>query len=255
MNNYLQVAIEAANESAKLISKYFNLQGLETSYKDDNSPLTIADIEAEKLIREIVSNNFPEHKIVGEELEDSGSVNEYKWIVDPIDGTIKFARGIPLFSTQIAMLERDAPVVGVTNNVALGELFYASVGEGAWCDGQSLSVSKTSKLEKAFVSDGSLKHFLKAGYLDQHAELVSKCRSRGFGDAYAYTLLASGKVDVVIEAKTKPWDIAASIVLVEEAGGKVTDFQGKPIDLNTDKDIQIIASNGILHDEVLGFFG
>ncbi|MBD3280680.1 inositol-phosphate phosphatase [Candidatus Dojkabacteria bacterium] len=252
-NKFLKTALKAAEEANKVVMKYFgDLESMETEFKDDNSPVTLADREAENVIKEILLSKFPQHSIVSEENEDSLKDSEYVWIVDPIDGTIKFSRGIPLFSVQIALVREYKPILGVTSNPALGELYHAVEGQGTYKNGKRVHVSKTSDLSKSLTCAASTKYFNRTGNLDALLRLLEFGKDRGIGDAYAYSLLASGSADVVIEAKTKIWDVAASKVLVEEAGGKVTDFYGRELDFQTLEDIEAVATNGILHDEVIG---
>jgi histidinol-phosphatase len=172
--------------------------------------------------------------------------------VDPLDGTKNFIRGIPLFGTLIAMLHRSKPVVGLISLPVLREKVFAVRGNGAFNHaGLRLRVSETA-LPDAHVSFGGLNHFQRIGAWSALTEIVQRsARSRAIGDCYSYCLIAAGKCDAVIEAKVGFWDIAAAAVIVEEAGGMVTDLEGKPIGQQT---TTVLASNGKIHSTVLEIF-
>ncbi len=253
MDNYLEIALSAVKKAEKEIMKVYNQSSFDVEYKDDNSPVTIADTKAEEIIISEIKDHFPSHSVLGEEFGSDDVDSEFIWITDPIDGTVKFSHRIPLFSTQLALVQEGEVILGITNNLALGELFHAEKGKGTFKNGKRVYVSKTVDLTKAFITAGSIKHFYRNGTMENYAKLVEVCRSRGFGDAYAYSLLAAGNVDISMEAMTKIWDIAAAKILIEEAGGKVTDFEGKEIKMDRRGDITVLATNGLLHEQVLKY--
>ncbi len=245
---YLDVAIMAAKAAEKIIKSHYG-RALSTEYKNDKSPVTVADKEAEIAIKEIVKAHFPDHGFLGEESGTSETMSEYVWIVDPIDGTKNYTRNIPLFATQVALIHRDEVVVGLSLAPELGELVTAYKGGGAYLNGKQVHVSDVAKVEEAYVSFGGLKYFKKHGLENGIIDLTSRAYySRGIGDAWSYHLLARGAMDIMIEADTKIWDICAVSIIVEEAGGKVTDISGNKLSRNTKS---IVATNGKMHDEVL----
>ena len=243
----LDVAIDAAKQAGELALKYFKSQP-KVSYKADKSPVTIADLEAEKLIRRIINRKFPDHGIIGEEFGEEKPNAKYKWVIDPIDGTRAFTRSIPFWATLLAVLENNKPIIGVLYAPTSHELFTSERNKGTYLNGKRQKVSKISKLENAYLTHSSIDAFEKHDKLKGFLNLYKSLRAhRGFGDSYGYNLLIQGKVDIMVEAKDKIYDIAAPSLLVEEAGGKFSDFTGK-FSLTSDC---AIATNGILHNQVL----
>jgi len=250
-SNFLSVAIDAANKAEKVIMKHYAGE-ITYAAKSDMSPVTIADTEAEKVIIETIKDSFPDHSFLGEESGDQESESEYQWIIDPIDGTKNYSRHIPLFATQIALLKNGEIILGVSNAPALKELIYAEKGKGAHFQEKNLIVSNIAELSDSYFCFGGLKYFNKHNHIDALLELVSKTLGhRGIGDFWCYHLLAQGKIDIMIEAETKIWDFAALKIIVEEAGGKVTDIHGNKITKDT---TSIIATNRNLHDSVVEMF-
>lgn len=248
---FLQVALEAVKEAEKVILHYYSDE-IRAAFKEDQSPVTKADIEAEKIIVDLIKNKFPDHAFLGEESGASEKISEYLWIIDPIDGTKNYMRKIPLFATQIALMKGDDLILGVSNAPALEELIYAEKGKGTYFNDNKITVSLVSELNQAYVSFGSLRSFVAEGKLDSLINLSNKVQGmRGFGDFWSYHLLAQGKIEIMIEAKTKIWDIAALKVIIEEAGGKITDILGNPIGKET---TSIIATNKNFHEEVVTYF-
>jgi histidinol-phosphatase len=250
-SKYLETAVKAARLSEEVILKYYS-SDLKIEAKSDNSPVTIADKEAERIIRETIKERFPDHGFFGEEFGESQTASDCIWIIDPIDGTKNYTHGIPLFATQIALMYKNEVVVGVSNAPVLHELLSASKGEGTTLNGKDISVSKKQKLSEAYLSFGSLNSFKKNNQSENLSDLIEHSyTARGFGDAWSYHLLAQGKIDAMIEASTKIWDIAAVSLIVEEAGGRVTDISGNKITKDT---TSIIATNNKIHEPVLNYF-
>lgn len=243
----INVAINAAKLAGDLALKYFKSQP-EVEYKPDNTPVTRADREAEKLIRKIIAQKFPDHGIIGEEFEPVKAQARFKWVIDPIDGTKSFIRGIPFWSTLLALLDADKPIIGICYFPALDQFYRAQKGKGAFLNDRPVHVSKVSKLENAFISHGGIKYFEKEHKLKGFLKLmeVVQC-NRGFGDAFGYALVAQGKIDAFLEGGNKIHDVAAPSILIEEAGGKFTDMSGN-FSLTTGSDL---ATNGLLHPQVL----
>jgi histidinol-phosphatase len=218
--------------------------------KSDRSPVTAVDEEVEARIREIVRHRFPEHRILGEERGAEGALGSpFLWVIDPIDGTKPFVRGLPHFGTLVAVMYKGQVVVGVSHAPALRETAVAVRGQGAFLDGQRLAVSDIQDLAGALVIHGGVRYFLRAGKLDRLGALSERIwGTDGFKDFWSYHLLASGRVDAVLEADTNVWDIAAASLIVEEAGGRATDFAGERVGPQT---TSMIASNGLIHEELL----
>lgn len=245
---HLQTALEAANAAADVIRHYYQ-RGTAVTLKADQSPVTVADVEAEQTIRRIIAARFPAHGFYGEETGRSAENAEYLWLVDPIDGTKAFVRGYPFFSTQIALMHRGELVLGVSSAPVYGELLCAERGQGAWLDGAALHVSTIDRIEACAISAGNLKRLALSEQWMRYGQLIARAqRIRGYGDFLHYHLLAAGKIDVVVESDVNILDIAALVVIVEAAGGKFTDLSGAPVGLET---TSVLASNGQLHAAVL----
>jgi len=244
---FLTAALEAARAAADVIRHYYRGQ-FEVNLKADNSPVTRADIEAEQVIRKTISLRFPEHGFFGEETGRSDGDSGYLWLVDPIDGTKSFVRKYPFFSTQIALMHEGRIVLGVSSAPAFEEIAWAEAGAGAWLDGHRIQVSDISKLEQAAVSTGNLRTLASGEGWARWGKVVARVdRIRGYGDFYHYHLLASGRIDAVVESDVNILDIAALSLIIEEAGGRFTDLEGNPVTLET---TSVLASNGPLHKEI-----
>jgi histidinol-phosphatase len=239
-------AVEAARAAGEIALRYYR-GSFDVTLKADQTPVTQADREAEQVIRTILGRAFPAHGFLGEEFGAEGST-EARWIIDPIDGTKNFVRRIPLWAVLIALEEGGEVTTGVVFNPARGELYWARRGEGAYLNGERIRVSGYDGLADATLLTAGLGLLRASGWWDGFVRLVDATgRQRGFGDYYGYGLVAEGKAEVCLEVELKPWDVAAVKVLVEEAGGRLTDFKGRP-------DIYggtVLASNGRLHDQAL----
>jgi len=248
----LEAAIAAAAAAAELIrASYRGVSNVRT--KQDGSPVTDADVAAEQAIRSIVQGRFPEDGFFGEESVADRLDAERLWIVDPIDGTKSFVRRYPMFSTQIALMQRGRLELGVSCAPVYGETLWAERGNGTWQDGARLAVSGIAALEQATVSTGNLRTLARGPRWAALGRMVERLdRIRGFGDFLHYHLLAAGKIEAVIESDINILDIAALTVIVEEAGGRVTDLEGAPIGLGSRS---ILASNGALHETILEELG
>ena len=248
----LETAIDAARAAEKVIRSHYDAQP-EVRIKPDNTPVTIADLEAEQLIREMIHAYWPDHGFLGEETGADTIDGDYLWLVDPIDGTKSFVRQYPFFSTQIALMHCGELQLGVSNAPLFGELAWAERGHGAFLNDKRCQVSTLESLVKCTVSMGNLVTLAGSDRWSALGDLLTRVnRSRGYGDFYHYHLLACGKIDAVIESDVNILDIAALCVIVEEAGGRFTDLSGGSIDLNS---TSVLASNGLLHDELLDALG
>ena|SRR3989344_5680466 len=243
----LEVAIKAAQEAGKILEKYFETEILK-EFKEDASITTIADKESEELIKKIILENFPEHSILGEETGMTGEQSDYVWHVDPLDGTRNYSNGIPLFAVSIALAYKRELIVGVIHNPNLNTLFYAEKGKGAYWNDKKIHVSK-DEAKKGIVTVAS-------GKMPAHKELrrnlmhylpdnvVSAVRDFGC-TAFDLAYVARGSTEADIKFGLSSYDFAAGLLLVSEAGGKITKVDGSPWNLS---ETSYIASNGIFHD-------
>lgn len=247
-SEYLQTALQAASVASEISRNYY-AGNFTVTTKDDLTPVTQADIECEQAIRKIILERFPEHGFYGEETGRTRDDADYLWLVDPIDGTKGFVRQYPFFSTQIALMHKGQIILGVSSGTMMGELAWAEKGRGAWLNGQRLAVSDISNPDRAAVSTGNLKSLAMSEGWSKLGEIVARAdRIRGYGDFYHYHLLASGKIEAVIESDVNILDIAALSIIVAEAGGAFTDINGKAIGLETRS---VLATNAALHDDYL----
>lgn len=247
-SDYLQVALEAAGVAAKISRDYYKGNFTVTT-KADQTPVTQADVECEHAIRQIILRKFPGHGFFGEETGTSQGDAEYLWLVDPIDGTKSFVRQYPFFSTQIALLHAGEIILGVSSGTMMDELAWAEKGQGAWLNDKRLQVSDIADPKRAAVSTGNLRSLARSDSWQQLGDVLAQAdRTRGYGDFYHYHLLASGKLEAVIESDVNILDIAALSVIVREAGGIFTDLAGQQPGLATRS---VLASNAQLHDYYL----
>ena len=228
---------------------------LRVTTKPDLTPVSDADRAAERAIRERLAEARPDDAVLGEEFGETpgaGGANGRRWVLDPIDGTKNFVRGIPVWGALIA-LERDGePAVGVVSAPALGRRWWAAQGEGAFADGKRIHVSAVTDLGDAQLSIDSMTEFEEFGLGDAALELERRCwRGRGLGDFWSHVLVAEGAVDVAVEPSVALWDVAPLLVIVEEAGGRFTDIGGR----RRASGGSALSTNGALHDEVLGLLG
>lgn len=259
----LEFAIETATQAAALTLRFFQARDFQTETKADGSAVTTADREAEELVRAAISNRFPRDSVLGEEYGSTPGVpgNQgtdcFRWIVDPIDGTASFIHGVPLFGTMLACERGGRIIIGVIVVPGLKETVYAEEGGGCWFRGThgtaGLSrVSRTVGLRNSVACTTSLEYFIRSGRESDYAKLHRAVKTtRGWSDCYAFLLLATGRIDAVVEPMVKPWDVAAVVPIVREAGGTVTDFDG----LNRIDSGHCIASNGAVHAELLEVLG
>jgi histidinol-phosphatase len=217
-------------------------------WKNDNSPVSAADREAEKHLRKELLEAFPDDGFLGEEYGDHAGRSGYRWIVDPIDGTRSFVRGIPHWATLVGLTYHGEPIAGVAVEPVLDRTYRALRGAGAYRDDKRIQVSPIDRLDDAILFYSSLAWFVKAGKQDVFLKLVAQTqRQRGFGDYYGHLLVAQGSGEIMVEHGVHAWDVAALKVIVEEAGGRFTDWTGRPTIDTPD----VIATNGPLHETVL----
>lgn len=245
LEHALAVAKQAAIKAESVIKKYYQGSQLATEVKSDQTPVTVADKKAEEIIRSIITENFPEHGIFGEEFGRSDSdSSDFLWLIDPIDGTKSFVRQYPFFSTQIALMHQGEIVMGVSNAPLFGEMAWATQYGGAFLNGKLIKISTEFEQHSSCVSTGNIKTIINNNWQRLGQLLNQFSKIRGYGDFYHYHLLASGKLDLVIESDVNILDIAALTVIVREAGGIMTTLKGKPIDLNT---VSVLAGTEVTH--------
>ena len=254
LDRWLAFALEACDAADGLALGSFR-RDLAVMTKPDRSFVTEADQAVERLIRGRIRSAYPDHGLVGEEYGEEASSARARWYVDPIDGTHNYIRGVPLFGTLLA-LEIDGELqLGVLSAPALRERWYASRGGGAWSLGAAgtsgprpIRVSGVADLADAQIIYGSGHEIEASGRAPGFRVLLGEVwRDRGFGDFWGYALLAEGAAEGMVEVGVKTWDLAAPAVLIEEAGGRITDLDGRRrID-----SLEMVASNGIVHDELL----
>jgi histidinol-phosphatase len=250
----LAVALTLAHEADLISIDRYRAQDLDVQLKPDRTQVTDGDTRVERMIRDHLAQARPGDAILGEEFGGGDShAPGRQWVIDPIDGTANFVRGVPIWGSLISLVIDGVPEVGVVSAPALGRRWWAATGHGAWAeaDGEParrIRVSAIGDLAEATLSYNSLKHWDQAGRLDQLIALSRGVRrTRAFGDLWSYMLLAEGAIDIAAEFDVKPWDIAAVIPIVREAGGTVTDASGG----ETLDSLSIVATNGALHRVVL----
>ena len=248
----LHLAHTIADQVDPLTQAHFDNQDFEIETKPDLTPVTVADREAERLIRDYLSRARTRDSVLGEEFGTTGH-SPRQWIIDPIDGTKNFVRGVPVWASLISLAEDGEVVVGLVSAPALGKRWWAVKGGGAW-SGRSLAlarqlhVSSVADLEDASLSYSSLSGWVDRRRLRGMLSLMQGCwRTRAYGDFWSYMLLASGAVDVAAEPELEAYDMAALVPIVTEAGGRFTSLTGEAGPWGGDA----VATNGLLHDDVL----
>lgn len=209
-------AVELANEAASIAKQWFRSDALNTTGKSDGSPVTQADLAIEQRLREMISEFDPDASLVGEENGRHCGKDKRTWFIDPIDGTTPFSRGVPMWATLVALHDEHGPAIGVISMPAMGHLLVGVRGAGATLDGAPCRVNATPSLDSAIVSTYRFDRWPPELVADLQAE---GAELRGWGDSYSWLLLASGKVDAVIDFKLNPWDIAPMQAIIPAAGG------------------------------------
>lgn len=252
--NDLELALRIAAAADAVAMSRFDVADLSIKAKADSTFVTDADIATEKAIRDILAAERPDDSILGEEFGTQGNTSR-QWIIDPIDGTHNFMRGIPMWGILIALAVDGVPQVGVVSQPALGRRWWAATGEGAWTntpagDAQRIHVSDIAELEKSSISFQSIQQWDEVGELDTLIRLTRAVwRDRGYGDVWPYMQLAEGRLEFVAEFGVAPYDIAAVVPIVTEAGGRMTAYDGEASVTKQSS----LATNGILHDTYLAF--
>ncbi len=247
LEDILDAAVEFSLRAGHVVMRHFG-GVVPHEEKRDGTPVTIADREAEELLRGLIAERFPGHGVLGEEMGESGAGGRVRWILDPIDGTRSFMRGVPLFGVLIGVEVAGEPVAGVAHFPALDETVSAGRGTGCHLNGVSCSVSKVDGLSDALALTTDVADILGrpegAGWLEIQRRAGA---SRTWGDCYGHALVATGRADVMVDPVLSAWDAAPLLTIVTEAGGAFTDLTGEP----TIHGGSGVSTNGLLHEEVL----
>jgi len=249
----LETAKTAALKAGKYLAEnYGNVKQPDVEFKGEINLVTKHDKKSQGIIHNIIEKEFPHHSILAEEDLEIQKEKDTLWLIDPLDGTTNFTYSLPIFSVSIALLEKGVPYIGVVYAPLLNELFHAVKGKGAFLNNKRISVSKETDLGKSILGTGFPYDVResKVNNLEHFSRFIVKARAiRRMGSAaidLAYT--AAGRFDGFWELKLHPWDTAAAVLLVQEAGGKVTDFKGNPFNPFMK---EVLASNGSIHDHML----
>jgi len=250
LDDLLQFALDAAWQAGRVTLSHFQT-GLVAERKADNSPVTIADREAEQKLRQLITTRWPAHALIGEEFgaspgDETG--DDYTWIIDPIDGTKSFVSGVPLYSVLLALVRDNEPLLGVIHFPGLNETVYAARGHGCYWNGRRSRVSSVSTLADAVMLASDLNTFAAFGREEAFQRLIKKTYiQRTWGDAYGYALVATGRAEVMLDPVMALWDCGPLQIILEEAGGTFTDWRGTP----TIYGGEAIATNGVLYEQVM----
>lgn len=253
VNSRYEFAQQITREAGRLTLDYFRQAGVEVVRKSDDSPVTMADRQAEQLLRKRVSEQFPDDAIIGEEFGEQAGVSGYCWVFDPIDGTKSFITGVPLYGSMTGLLYEKTPIAGVIYLPGLDEGVYAATGAGAWTFVGDAAPTPAVVSTKKQLSEGAFltsqfDSFQTRGASDAMRELESAAYvSRTWGDCYGYLLVATGRAEVMVDPIMSIWDAAAVLPILQEAGGSFTNWAGEATIYSEEG----IGSNGHVHDEVL----
>lgn len=248
LNDLLDFAREIAINAGKITLQYFQGE-LTVDRKADESPVTVADRAAEAYLRDAINGRYPDHGVLGEEGGLSGDAGaSYQWVLDPIDGTKSFVRGVPLYGVMVGLLREGQPLVGVVQLPALGELVYAGRGLGCWWNGRPCHVSAVSSLKEGLVVATTAYGYERYGRAEAFERIINTgCLFRTWGDCYGHLLVATGRAEAALDPVMNIWDAAALLPILEEAGGSYTDWQGRPIVDGGDG----ISANSLVREELM----
>lgn len=246
LDGFLEFAIDAAWRAGRQTLAHYQT-GVAVQQKTDRSLVTVTDRDAEQLLRDLIARHYPDHAVAGEEFGQDDRQSSYRWVIDPIDGTNTFVRGVPFYGVLIALEIDGAPVVGATYFPALDEMISAAHGLGCYWNGRRARVSGVRSLAEAciaYTDSRGLRERLN-GEWDALQNLTAL--QRGWGDCYGHCLVATGRADIMLDPRMNPWDCAALIPILQEAGGRFTDWQGHVTIDGGDA----VSTNGALHDEMI----
>lgn len=248
---WLEAVTDVARVAGEVALRYFG-RPVEVERKGDGSPVTIADREAERAAREWIARRFPGHAVLGEELGETAGTGPHRWILDPIDGTKSFVAGVPLWGTLVAVLEGETVLAGAINCAAAGQLVAGAVGEGAWGNGSRVRVSSTATIGAATLLTSDERFPDRPERREAWRALAARAGVvRTWGDCYGYVLVATGRADAMVDDRMNPWDAAALVPVIQEAGGRLTDWRGRVTAFGGDT----VATNAALDREVRAALG
>jgi histidinol-phosphatase len=247
LGELLGYSCSIVRKSSDITMKYYRKK-IKYKLKENLSPVTIADLKCENYLIKKIKTKFPAHNILSEENGIKENNSDFKWIIDPIDGTKNFMRHNPFWGTLLALEYLGKVVLGVVYLPALNEFIYAAKGTGTFYNGKRVKVSKHSKIEESFLIYGGIDYILKSSYKQNFFKLAEKCfHTRGFGDCHGYTLIMNGGAEIMLDPHVAPYDIAALKICIEEAGGKLTSVTGN----DSIYEGTALATNGMIHNKVL----
>lgn len=230
--------------TGKLTQRWFQSSELVVDDKADGTPVTQADQEAELFVRAQLSDFAPNDSVFGEEQQDTVGSSDRRWYVDPIDGTHGFTKGVPLYTNLLGLYDAVGPLLGVINLPAVGETVYAARGLGCFCNGERVRVSDVSYLSEGLITASGFGYWSQDLLLAVHS---TGTKMRTWGDGYGYAMVATGRAEAMLDPVVSPWDLAPMPVILSEAGGRFSSFDGgSGIDFGTG-----LGSNGLVHDEIL----
>lgn len=245
----LDEAVSLCRAAGELTLQLFRSQELAVEHKTDGTPVTDADRAAERFLRDELARRHPDDAVIGEEWPDSSGSSERTWIVDPIDGTKSFTHGVPLYTNLLAVYDEHGPAIGVVHVPGLGETVYAGRGLGAYLDGTRVHVNDHGRLDGGAICTSGLRTWP----ADQ-LQRALRCGAivRTWGDGYGFGLVASGRIEAMIDPAVSVWDVAPMPVIIREAGGRYTDFEGNDeLSFEPGVVMSAVATNSAVHDEVL----
>ena len=247
LDELLELALEAAREAGEIALHYFT-RDVQVEVKSDQTPVTVADREGERLLRARIEERFPGHGIVGEEFGVVRAHAPYRWILDPIDGTQSFIRGVPLWGVMIGVEQDGESVLGVVHFPALRETVWARAGGGAWWNGKRACVSRVARLEEATLLTTDLRLFEDQRLRAAFDRLRTRVKfERTWGDCYGHALVATGRADIMLDPIMSEWDACALLPILEEAGGRFSDWRG----IRTIRGGNAISTNRLLFEPVI----
>ena len=240
----LAFAVDLARRAGELTLRWFATDDLDVESKADGTPVTQADRAAERFVREQLAEHHPDDTVIGEEEPIHEGTSARRWILDPIDGTKAFTRGVPLYSTLLAFDDEHGPAIGVIGLPALNQMVWAGRGRGCWFDGRPARVSETPALDGAYLMSSSYSHWPEPSLL---AVKRAGMHLRTWGDGYGYSLVATGRADAMVDPQVELYDVAVLPVILAEAGGRFTSVEGDPSPAAGSG----LATNGILHEDMI----
>ena len=241
----LEFALDAAWQAGRITLSHFQNQ-VAAERKADNTPVTIADRQAEQKLRDLITHYWPDHSFLGEEFGQQAGNSGYRWLIDPIDGTKSFVSGVPFYANLLALTKDDEPLLGVAHFPALNETVYALRGEGCYWNGRRAHVSQVDKLADAVLLFSDMDTFGEKTAVWQNL-IAATYVQRTWGDAYGYSLVATGRAEIMLDPIMALWDCGPFQVILEEAGGTFTDWHGRPTIYSGES----LATNGRLFSQVM----